>query len=607
MDTEAFVSWALEDARNLEERFAVETLVESQLEMWHHQHQTGRRRSWEECEERRRQQTLNPAYQPSYTETDLRRAAEILAERKDLDWGNRYNSRPLRDLAVLRFLPQLETLKVSGQISDVSVLAELPRLRELRLHATTCEDFRVLGRCATLRTLDLGLACHWPEIGGLEMLQDLEIFSLSGNLLVFPRGLVFPKVRSGNLSCSPLHARSVRDLPGFPACEFLALSGVERLDGIAALPGLRNLTLTGPVRDLAPLTALPNLTCLTYTGALPLDVSPLAALPGLQFAQFNTSHNYGIDTAPLRDYSPLAASPSLRELIVMGCPPVEMEVAALNAGFPSWESEFLTATPRPLPPLRMIVAPHQWHIYHPDPPPGPVFSDVGVRQCESRWVARQVTDWIAQRIGHRDWGDVTSHHYGGGRSFFVTIESYEIVERLPEIVETVRAALARLRHAHTAGVMIALRVPPPAPTPAQAELADQFRDAENRADGERRRREHQEYLDRLYLYNLKKEEGGEIDPEEFAVPPPEPLPLHFAETDEDEDEEGEGGVAVKHVPDPPPGFLFDDDHPLADSYRLLATITLDEAWFMTHQRDLAIHLMQREPDREIEPPPPPPE
>ena len=36
----------------------------------------------------------------------------------------------------------------------------------------------------------------------------------------------------------------------------------------------------------------------------------------------------------------------------------------------------------------------------------------------------------------------------------------------------------------------------------------------------------------------------------------------------------------------------DDEHPLAGEYRLAAYLTLDEIWFYTHHRDLAIYLMR---------------
>jgi hypothetical protein len=604
MDTEAFIRWALDDARTVEERFTVELLVEKYLDRWHWKHKTGvQSEPWEHRHERVRQRKLNPAYEPHYTEENLRRALEIAAGDKGWECRSGSDDRPARSIELLRFLPHMEEVSVNGEVEDVSPLLALPGLRKLNFCCPGCEDLRFLDALTTLRELSLGLGCHWPLVGDFSVLDELETFHLSGNLLALPKGWVWPKVRTGTLSCSPLAARALADLPVFPACEFLTLSGVERLDGIEAFPLLRNLTLTGPVRDFTPLTALRNLTCLTYNGALPLDVSPLALLPKLHYASFHTSHVWGLDNAAmLRDYGPLAASPSLRELHVTGCPPLELEVAAINATLPPCDDLFLAEKPRPIPQrARMVIAPMDKHPQRTSVPhrePGePDLVDKGVRYCEGRWVKDFVQQYITRRVGHSDWGSAGAS--GEYCSVSITIECYEVVERLEEILDALREAIARLRRDYSrAFFMIALRVPPPKPTEAQAKLMQQFRADEDKADFERRKQENQDHLERLYLYKLKKEEGDKIDPKEFAAPAPTPQPPPPWESEEDDDDDDSGDIAVKKKPEPPP-LWFDDDHPLADNYRLAGTVMLDEIWFYAHFRDIAIHLMRREPDVEI--------
>ena len=49
---------------------------------------------------------------------------------------------------------------------------------------------------------------------------------------------------------------------------------------------------------------------------------------------------------------------------------------------------------------------------------------------------------------------------GSYRAMTVWVECYEVVERLPEIVDAAREAMARLRHEYMARLYIALRVPP---------------------------------------------------------------------------------------------------------------------------------------------------
>ena len=141
-----------------------------------------------------------------------------------------------------------------------------------------------------------------------------------------------------------------------------------------------------------------------------------------------------------------------------------------------------------------------------------------------------------------------------------------------------------------------------------ARLAEQFREEQDQAEYERSRREQAEYIERLHNYELKKQLGEPINPEEFAPGEKEPLPPAPWE-DEDDDEENAddknsddpdaGDVAVKKKPDPPPMWYDDYEHPLADEYRLAAYLTLDEIWFYAHHRDLAIYLMRRQPDLEI--------
>ena len=97
---------------------------------------------------------------------------------------------------------------------------------------------------------------------------------------------------------------------------------------------------------------------------------------------------------------------------------------------------------------------------------------------------------------------------------------------------------------------------------------------------------------------LKQQQGVEIDPDEFS--PSEPAAFSNESEDDDDDDDDDGDLAVKTDPDPPRNFFGDDDeHPLADNYRLLGLLSLDEVWFLNHHRGIACHLMMREPDLEI--------
>jgi hypothetical protein len=603
MNPDAFVRWAMDDARTVEERYGVELLIDRCDGRWHAMHNIPKRYDWELAQELKRQRKLNPAYEPHYTEEVARRITEVFPEVTSWSPPHSYDSRPQRDIKVFRFLPNLADVAVSAETEDLSPLLALPLLRKLSVSGGEGKDYRILAECRELRMLDLGFSLHWPDVTGLEKLTQLEVLNLSGNLLVFERGTTFPNVVRGSLSCTPLSARNVRDLPQLPACQFLTLSGVERLDGIEAFGRLRNLNLQAEVRDYSPLAALAELTFLTCSAAKPLDVAPLTRLPKLAYAAFTHNYRWDMNATPPRDYAPLVESPSLRELEVPGCAPVATEVAALNAAFPPWSDLWALTQPRPLPALRIISAgmdkhPRRAEVHlMPDELAPP---DDGLRLCEMRWAARQIGRAVTKRLGSADWGKVESSDYGGkARLVTVRVESFGVIEKLGEIVEALREALAWMKPDYNVTFYVALKAPRLEPTAAQRQLQKQFDDEQERFDTEKRQREREEHLERLHRFNVKKQEGYTVKPEEFAAPNPEsPPPAPWEREDEDEGGEGDGDVIVKEKPDPPPSW-FDDEHPLADNYRMWGNLSLNELW-LTADPGLVRYVMGREPDEVIE-------
>ncbi len=314
----------------------------------------------------------------------------------------------------------------------------------------------------------------------------------------------------------------MRDLPQLPACEFLTLGGVKKLDGIEAFPRLRNLKLETDVASFAPLEALTALTCFTCSSFEPLDIAPLMRLPQLQFAAFDAQFQFNLRVIKPRDFSQFAEAPRLRELQVTNCPPVEEEVKTLNPLLLPWDDVLLAAQPRPLPPkLRMITAPWnkvpQRNAIQLDPGDDGL-PDAGLRACEGRWVGRFVEKLISARLGCADWGSAAAD--GDYRRFSVRIESFAVVEKLPQIVEAMREALTRLRSDYEAGFMISLKAPPPPPTPAQEQLEKQFQDEQEKADRESRQRDRETYLEQLHRLEVKKQLGEPVKPEDFVPPAP---------------------------------------------------------------------------------------
>ncbi|MFN7140037.1 MAG: hypothetical protein ACK4UN_11950, partial [Limisphaerales bacterium] len=536
----------------------------------------------------------------NFTQAGLRRAAAVFPDLRTIGWYVGYDDRQIRDLHAIQFLTNLESFSLQNcEVTDVTPLTRIPSLRKLVLGSVRCEDYTPLSSCTRLQELRLDFGVHWPEVSGLESLSQLTILSLKGNLLAFQSGVSWPNVRVGTLECTPLAARSVRELPQFPGCQILTLGGVERLDGIEAFPHLLNLTLNGAVRDFSPLAALKDLTCFTCNAAEPLDVTPLTRLPKLYFAAFETKHDFGIDKAKPRDFSPLAEAPQLRELQVKGCPPVATEVSAVNAGLPPWDDLFLAPTAKPLSRLKIVVAPmdkvNDFSRTQREARIAQFTPDVGLRECEARWVARFVGKAINKALGARDWG--TTEGNPDTRSVVVTVESFSVVEKLSTIMEATRDALAQVKPEYDALVWVNLKTPKRKRTKAEKQLEEQFEREQEEAEFERSQQERQEYLERLHRYELKKQEGTEINPEEFAAPAAKPLPpAPWEREEEDQDDPFNGGLAVKKKPEPPPSLFDDDGHPLADNYRTMAHLSLSEAWFLNRDEGLVAYLIGRAPD-----------
>jgi hypothetical protein len=254
MDSDAFIRWALDNARTVEERYTTELIVEQGLNWWFMHHKISRPFDHAAIRERQRQRTLNPAYEPKLDESNVRRAAEMLHNLKTWNtWS--YNERPIRDLKAFTFLTELEDLRLNNcEVTDLSVFATLPKLGVLHFASADCEDFSALAGCRQLRELGLTLGksvfrvgTNWPNVQGLEQLEQLETLALSGNLLAFAPGVTWPKVRTATLNCDPLpHAKTLRAtrLPSktrsvldcsspLELCKFNSLAVATGLKGVA--------------------------------------------------------------------------------------------------------------------------------------------------------------------------------------------------------------------------------------------------------------------------------------------------------------------------------------------------------------------------------------
>jgi hypothetical protein len=506
----------------------------------------------------------------------------------------------------------LEEVSLSRtEIADVSPLATLPRLRKLQFGSSACKDLRPLGRCTSLRDLRLNLLRHWPDVRGIGDLPELEMLHLEGNLLVFERA-VFRKAKFARLKCEPLEARSVRDLPQVPECEFLSLGGVETLEGLEAFPKLRNFTLESATESFEPLTRMQHLTCVTAQDFEPLDVAPLVRVPGLQFVCFNTGFKTRVPPIKPRDLAPLVEAPALRELEVLGNKLLTIEAGAIQAGLPFWDDLYLLPEPRPLPPWRLVACPYQKIPldHQADRSPGAAeLVDLGLRRREVRWAQRLLERAIDRKLGTTDWWEREDHEsfldiYGSHfdspprRSIDLEFQSFGLLDKIPLVAEVIRETLARLRPAYHVALNVRLRSPRLKPTRAQIELEKKRQRERDDEEYEREHKEREDYLERLHRYELSKQQGAAIKPEEFApaapTPPADPAP----EEDEDDDTANEADVAVKKKPDPAEDLRDEDEHPHAEAYRLHAHFILDGCYVPVQQKGVAEYLF-RQPCNEV--------
>jgi hypothetical protein len=439
---------------------------------------------------------------------------------------------------------------------------------------------------------------------------------LEGNLLVFERA-VWRRAKFVVLRCSPLEARNVRDLPQLPVCEFLSLGGIESLEGIEAFSRLRNLTIETAPESFEPLAGLKHLTCLTAKEHEPVEVAPLTRVPGLQFVCFNTWNKHHLRPVKPRDLAPLVEAPALRELRVVGNPLLETEAAAIQAGLQGWGDVHLLPEPRPLPSWRLLAWPAAKFPQGSSVsrlPEEPEQIDLGLRQRELLWAGDFLHRAIDRKLGTSDWSVAEKKDYldhqdyhphivaPPHRSLYVEFHSYGLLEKIPLVVEAIRETIARLRGEYQVQFQVRLQVPKLKRTAAQIELEEKFQREQEEAEWERGRKEREEYLERLHRYELLKQEGSKVDPEDFAPDGPESLPsppLDEEEEDGNENTDSGDDVAVKEKPEPPP-LLDDGEHPLARQYSFMATFTLGECYVFVGLRSLAEYLFQRPCDEVIE-------
>ena len=587
-----FFQWTIDPARTSDELFTAELIVEHGWMRYRGKHKLPFEFNWDAIHRLRSERDENPAYRSRIAREHLEGAVEMWAD--TTEFSDSCSRRPIRDLGALRFFPHIEVICIHcAEVADLSPIAGLRSLRKLTLYEHLAPvgyalvDLSPLAGMPNLAEVKMNLDSPWPDLSALATLPALRELTFGGNILALAAVSSLPAVENVEFDCGHHWTTPLRDLHALPAMPKLRLlslgkfscvtaTGTTTLDGIERFPDLVNLALAGVFRDLRPLAALRELTCLTIFSELFTDLRPLATLPRLREVTI-------IRERPL-DIEPLAAAPALREVSLPRCLILETELGALHAGFPPWSEDFLNPEPRPLTPLRWF----RFDAEHTDsglihsfshgtsPRDMRYAADPALRAAESRWSKAELERRLTALLGD-GWNE-------SGLGSLLHIVRYQDVQRLPEIVECLRRFSADCLDP----VRYFVSVEPHGDIPQDGWLRRRKRkpgsldwlDRETTLDEAIQEREehrlhrekHLRRLEREHRHEILRQQGHAIDPKEFSPPTghdglgaPEPLP-EPDETDEDDapagaasagfdtnegDEDDDAGGVAEPPPAPP--------------------------------------------------------
>jgi len=543
-NADRFREWALAPERTLEERCTVERIVENTRRAWRQAHGIQVTEDIGLLMERGRARKLNPAYEPVASREDIERAADVLEEVTTLGF-DASSDRPIRDIQALRFCGGLKQLSVNhAGVSDWSPLEALVHLEKLKIVDRVASDLRVLARLPGLQELSLTLECPWPELEGLENLEQLKKFTFQGNILIMEQ---IPRLRGvreasfgARLGLGGTPIRDVHRLPDMPELRVLSLFSTYRLAGIERYPELLNLEISGWLDDLTPLTSLKRLTFLTIGGGRYESLEPLTALKELRQLKVRREDP--------QDYAPLVELPHLHAIEAEQAPIGDLELDGLRAMLPPWSEEFALTEPRPLPPLRLTTTPQLVLNFDVNDgsftgEPRDFGEDHLLARAEAVWFAQEVNRRLGELIGP-DWGECPAGLMSRGGQEMVYLTRFEDMQRITEIVQCLRQLIAEAKHPWT--IFLSTRSEPTEFDRAleedeeeegSAEEWDAEREREEWEEYQRHRAEHLAFLERAHRYKISKELGTPIDPKDFAPPKEEsdePEEGHFIDL-EDED------------------------------------------------------------------------
>lgn len=235
------------------------------------------------------------------------------------------------DLSPLEGLHLTVLALCENRITDVSPLAGLTELETLYLGGNPAADYTPLSGLAGLRLLDLDGSPEGAAVAeSFDFLKNLSLRELSLGR-TFPRdgdwsplalqaGLdtlhLWEPPQEALAAANALTGLRVLVIGNYTARDLSPLSGLARLEVLSIFGGLESLEGAG---------AMPALTTLALGGSPVSDLSPLAGMPRLNYLHFTD--------LPVQDFSPLAELPGLTYVQVNADQAAAVEAACPGHAF----------------------------------------------------------------------------------------------------------------------------------------------------------------------------------------------------------------------------------------------------------------------------------
>ncbi|MEO5715323.1 MAG: hypothetical protein ABIT37_17730, partial [Luteolibacter sp.] len=414
----------------------------------------------------RKARSENPAFQPQIVGWQLVFTAAKLGEVTELAFG-RVEDRVLRDISFLAFVPGLVSLQLGVlEREDLEGIQHLVALRKLNLTCGEVENYGALALCTELREIEMRCTDPWPDLSVLSELPRLEVLKWHGLVSALESIPALPALRylrAGSVASYETHltssVRNFHSLPEMPLLEHFQGGWIYRLDGVERYPALRFMMVTTYSRNLAPLSALKQLTHLRVSNPRLEGLAEVSACPALlHFALYGERP---------QDWGVMMDSSSLREAWHFLDYERPVDLGMLRMVMPPWDDIFAVETPRALAPLRLIVRgstedPGQNNCDIPTEfPDGPGGWDgnPGMQESEVAWANRRFHDALEAagflrlqgvRMDKVDEGPF--HIFRNGdvaglrRMVSITILKTEAISRIPGIVACLRESMAGMLH-----------------------------------------------------------------------------------------------------------------------------------------------------------------